>query len=79
MIKRQKPTVYRKRGTPLTRHNFALTKDDVRKLEYIRTAYENGRNFSVSTSIILGIALDALYQEVCRGRLRSHRDLYISD
>lgn len=78
MIRRKKPTVYRKHGQQLTTHTFKLTQSDVTHLERIRTAYEDRYGFSVSTSIIIGVALQSLADEVRAGTIRSTPDLYVS-
>lgn len=78
MRRRNKPTVYRKRGQKLINHGFRLTEADTANLEEIRDAYEGKYPFTVSTSIIVGVALQALVEETRSGKIRSTPDLYIS-
>jgi len=78
MKRRDRPTVYRKRGQELINHGFRLTVNDTANLEEIRRAYESNYPFSVSTSIIVGVALQALVEEARSGKVRSTPDLYIS-
>ena len=78
MKRRDKPTVYRKRGQELINHGFRLTATDTANLEEIRRAYEDNYPFSVSTSIIVGVALQALVEEARSGKVRTTPDLYIS-
>jgi len=78
MKRRDKPTVYRKRGQELINHAFRLTVDDTQNLEEVRRAYEANYPFSVSTSIIIGVALQALVEEARSGKIRTTPDLYVS-
>ena len=75
MQKRHPPTAYRKPGQGLTKQNFALSRADLDNLAEARAAYEKSRGVIASTSILLGLALRALVDEVRAGKVRWSDDL----
>lgn len=72
------PTVCRKHGQGLTKFTFHLSRSDTAKIEQIRRAYENTRGFSLSTSLVVSLAIDALVEEIRQGHLRMNPELFVA-
>lgn len=75
MHKRHLPTAYRKPGQGLIKQNFALSREDLDNLAEVRAAFEDTHSVVVSTSILLGLALKAILDEVRAGKVRGSDDL----
>ena len=75
MQKRHLPTAFRKPGQGLTNLSFALARSDLDNLTEIRTAFERAHGVIASASILLGLALTALLDEVRAGKVCWSDDL----
>lgn len=75
MQKRHLPTAFRKPGQSLANLSFALSRSDLDNLAEIRTAFGRNHGVIASTSILLGLALKALLDEVRAGKVRWSDDL----
>ena len=75
MQKRHLPTAFRKRGQGLINLSFALSQSDLHNLSEIRAAFGRHHGVIASTSILLGLALKALLDEVRAGNVRWSEDL----
>ena len=69
------PTLDRGPNQRLTSHNFKLGSTDREHLETIRGAFETAHGVSVSTSIILSLAIGGMMEEVKQGVLRVNREV----
>lgn len=69
ILKQTEPTVR-------TRVNFAQSTH--RRVQNLKTRYQQAVGFDVSYSLLVAIALDALDEEIGRGVLRRHGDLYVT-
>lgn len=72
------PTVSRKRGQGLTKVTFYLSTKDNAGLEQIRRAYETTRGFSLSTSLVVSLGIDALLAEIKAGRLPVNPEVFVA-
>lgn len=75
MQKRHLPTAFRKPGQGLSNLSFALSRADLDNLAEVRTAFEHAHGVIASTSILLGLALTAIRDEVRAGKVRWSDDL----
>ena len=75
MQKRHLPTAFRKPGQGLANLSFALSRSDLDNLAAARSAFAQAHGVIASTSILLGLALRALLDEVRAGKVRWSDDL----
>jgi hypothetical protein len=78
MKRRTVPTVCRKHDQGLTKVTFHLSAPDTAGIEKIRSTYETTKGFSLSTSLVVSLAIDALLAETRAGHLRTNPEVFVA-